>query len=475
MRGRALGAIRRRAWHRPRARLRDSHETFDIPRWPLGWILLAAASVLAGKSFVSAASGPFDLVIATHGRLLPPAGMVVIHPRESGTIRAVNVRDGQEIRQGDVLLRVASTATAETIDRLQRERDEAALDMLRLAAQELGDPRALRAPADAEPGLVERARWLLASRMQAQQAHVTRLRRSIARDRARRAEVLVKIALLETRVLRLSRHVAVEEALVKRHFVSVARLTKVAGEFAIEFDKQAELARQLAETDTQIAVAAGMLGRAAAEFHARTLAERAAATRRFEAASLALERKNRELRDLRAPTNGVVRRIAVLAEGNVVSAAEPLLRILPADVEFEVEALLPNHDIGWIVEGQRVALRLAPFKPGNPMEVDGKVTWTARDPVEDARLGPVYPVRIRIARQSRPDPELVAALAARAETPLTADIRLGARSWLDLLVQTLLRQRAGSGTSAATQRAGTGAAQSAPSLPRTSAMSFQTN
>lgn len=123
-----------------------------------------------------------------------------------------------------------------------------------------------------------------------------------------------------------------------------------------------------------------------------------------------------------------------------MAGAQALLRIVPAVAEFEIEARVPSRTLRWMVEGQRVRLRLAPFEAGDLSSVDGKVAWIAGEAIRDARLGSVHLVRVRIAKQSLSDPARVSALAARTETRLSVEIQLDARSVLDWLTQILLRR-----------------------------------
>jgi hypothetical protein len=146
----------------------------------------------------------------------------------------------------------------------------------------------------------------------------------------------------------------------------------------------------------------------------------------------------RERRDVRAPMDGLVHRVPALAEGDLIAARQPLMRILPADAEIEFEARLSSRSVRWIVEGQWIALRLAPSTRESPVNVEGEVTWVGREAVNDAHAGPIFPVRIRIASQSLADRHLAFALAARAEKRITADIQLGAQSVIDLVTYGLL-------------------------------------
>lgn len=378
MRAQASDEMRRTVRHWPRALFRDAPEIFEIPPWPLGWILLGAFVLVAGKSFVVAELGKLDLEIGIHGRILAPPSLAEIRSFESGVIGAVLVREGQAVRRGDALLEVASPATAARIDRLVRDRREASLDLLRLAAQLRDDPRALNAPPDADPELVERARWKLASEL-ASEWHARPVRVGAPKGKT-----------------------------VRIH-------AEGAG----------------------IAAPSGTLIGAGTKFVSRTRVEHAKAAERIESIDRKLAQAYRTLRVLRAPVDGIVRGVEALADGNAIAAAQTLMTILPADADIEIETRLTTRDMRWIVAGQRIVLQILPANSGYKMQVDGEITWVARDPVADARLGWVHPVRIRIARQSLSDPNI----APRMETPINGDIRLGPLSMIDWLMRSLSRER----------------------------------
>jgi hemolysin D len=64
---------------------------------------------------------------------------------------------------------------------------------------------------------------------------------------------------------------------------------------------------------------------------------------------------------LHAPVAGQVKDLAVHTVGGVVQAAQQLMLIVPAAQPLEVEAWLPNRDIGFIHEGDRVVIKVHTF------------------------------------------------------------------------------------------------------------------
>jgi hemolysin D len=113
-------------------------------------------------------------------------------------------------------------------------------------------------------------------------------------------------------------------------------------------------------------------------------------------------------RKLQAPVAGTVLGLKANTVGGVVTAADTLMTIVP-DVDagsgaIEVEAQLPNKDIGYVVEGQSVAVKLETYTFTRYGTVPGTVRKVGRDSVQ--MQGPdgkpsgelLFPVRIALNR-----------------------------------------------------------------------------
>jgi hemolysin D len=63
--------------------------------------------------------------------------------------------------------------------------------------------------------------------------------------------------------------------------------------------------------------------------------------------------KRSHLQLLQAPEDGIVQQLAVYTLGGVVTAAQPLLELVPLDNHLEIEATLPNRDVGFVRAAKR--------------------------------------------------------------------------------------------------------------------------
>jgi hemolysin D len=180
---------------------------------------------------------------------------------------------------------------------------------------------------------------------------------------------------------------------------------------------------------------------AVAEFKARTSSERADAVKRQNAAEQELVKANQRWtqQTLRAPVDGVVQQLAVTTVGGVVTAAQPLLTLVPEQSLLEIEAQVMNRDIGHLQVGQRVINKIETYDFTRYGFLDGEVLWVGTDAVQDQKLGLVYPVRIRLNQTRTPSAVNGRYGEVTAGMNVTADIRTDERRMIEYLLAPMLR------------------------------------
>ena len=81
---------------------------------------------------------------------------------------------------------------------------------------------------------------------------------------------------------------------------------------------------------------------------------------------------------LTAPVDGTVQQLAVHTVGGVVTPAQTLLAIVPADSQLEIEAMVPNRDIGFVSAGQDAEIKVDTFNFTRYGLLHGKVAASRR-------------------------------------------------------------------------------------------------
>jgi hemolysin D len=88
------------------------------------------------------------------------------------------------------------------------------------------------------------------------------------------------------------------------------------------------------------------------------------------------------LQTLKSPVDGTVQQLAVHTEGGVVTPAEALLQIVPADSHIEIEAMISNKDIGFVHTGQKAEVKVDTFNFTRYGLIHGQVTSVSHDAIQ---------------------------------------------------------------------------------------------
>lgn len=93
--------------------------------------------------------------------------------------------------------------------------------------------------------------------------------------------------------------------------------------------------------------------------------------------------KRRQSMKIANPIDGVVTASAITIIGQVVNPGAKLMRIVPASTELEIEAFLPNKDIGFVTTGQEAVIKIEAFPFTRYGVLHGHVTLVATDAVPE--------------------------------------------------------------------------------------------
>ncbi|MBD2460992.1 HlyD family efflux transporter periplasmic adaptor subunit [Oscillatoria sp. FACHB-1407] len=104
--------------------------------------------------------------------------------------------------------------------------------------------------------------------------------------------------------------------------------------------------------------------------------------------------------ELRAPVNGTVFDLQAKGTGFVANTSEPILKIVPTDA-LVAEVYITNQDIGFVREGMPVDVRIDSFPFSEFGDVKGTVTNIGSDALPPDQINPYYrfPAQITLEQQ----------------------------------------------------------------------------
>ncbi|QHE88058.1 HlyD family type I secretion periplasmic adaptor subunit [Hydrogenophaga sp. BPS33] len=349
--------------------------------------------------------GRIDVVATAQGKIVPSDRTKTVQSFETASIQAIHVTDGQHVKAGDLLIELdATTAQADT-DRLQGERGAAELQVARgqalLAALGTGG----REPVMQRPAGVDGARHLEAQRLLSGQyaEFAARLSRIVADTARREAELRSTqeiVRKLEQTVPMAQQRARDYQNLMAQNFVSRHGFMEHEQH---RIEQEADLAAQrsrLREIEASLGEVRGQRQALIAETRRGTLDSITEGQQQLDA--LAQEWKKADVRGrlmrITAPVDGTVQQLAVHTQGGVVTAAQPLMLIVPSDDPLEVEAFFENKDIGFVRAGQRAEVKVETFPFTKYGTIDAAVSTVSHDAINDERRGLIYVSRVRMAK-----------------------------------------------------------------------------
>ncbi|WCL54659.1 HlyD family type I secretion periplasmic adaptor subunit [Gimibacter soli] len=400
--------------------------------------LTIAVRVMAGLVAVFllwASLSTFAEKAVAPGEVLPSMLTLPVQTKDGGIVSDVMVQEGEEVKIGQVLMRLTDTELQARYDG-QRAR-VAALAMSRerqLALAEGRDPRFDRWSQDF-PGLVADARQAYEAAKATQDARIGAAHAVTLTREAEVAGYTEEVAALGIQVRALKESLEMRQALLKRGTGSRGSVLDAETEYGRE-------AGELAARKTSLARAEAGLIEARSNEAATTEGLRRDALEAAASAGTELAIAEDSLRDLtarverlsvRASLNGRVNGLVATRAGAVVAPGTTLLTLVPSHDVLVAEVKVSTRDVGHIKQGMPVLIRVDSYKYGRYGGIDGRVDRVSPDTF-DAPDGSVY-YKARVVLEKNyvgTDP------ASNQIVPgmtVTADIQTGEKSLMGYLIR----------------------------------------
>ena len=145
------------------------------------------------------------------------------------------------------------------------------------------------------------------------------------------------------------------------------------------------------------------------------------------------------MRLLTAPVAGRVQDLAISTVGGVVTDAQQLMAIVPADESLSVEVFLENKDIGFVHEGMDAEIKVHTFPFTKYGVIEGQVMTVSNDAVVDEQRGLIYRMQVEMNKRTMDvNGRLVNLMPGMM---VTAEVRTGTRRIIDYFLAPLMVYR----------------------------------
>ncbi|NTG84520.1 HlyD family type I secretion periplasmic adaptor subunit [Rhizobium rhizogenes] len=376
-------------------------EILETPASPIRTAFIWFICALAFGTLLWSYLGTFDIVSAAQGKIQPAGRVKVVQSLEVGKTKAVPVVNGSRVKAGEVLVELDDTELKADEDglaiNLQAFRGEIVRREAVLATvaewrkQGIWDslrqmPDALLTFAEGTPASVrKREQSIYTADLSQLSANLNNLAAQRAQQQATIDRLGATITAQRILVATLKERVTMRSSLVDEDAGSRSGVIDALETSQKEEATLAEDIGQLAEAQASYAVATSDGEKTAEAFVADNVEKAGDASRQADGLEQQLlkARKRRESMIITSPIDGTVQASAISTVGQVVNEGAELMRVVPDNSLLEIEAYLPNSDIGFVSVGQPAVIKMEAFPFTRYGVINGHVMEVATDAIPE--------------------------------------------------------------------------------------------
>ncbi|WP_350333179.1 HlyD family type I secretion periplasmic adaptor subunit [Coralliovum pocilloporae] len=412
----------------------------------LVWAAVLIVTLFGGIGAWAALTEISGAVVAS-GVVVVETNTKQVQHQEGGIVRTIQVRNGDAVKAGDLLIRLDDTVTRANLSVITQQLDELSAQEARLIAEQSGadgitfpdqissnaDARALRLIRDSQSQLLEARRKSLSGRKTQLREQITQFEKQIDGLTAQRDAKAKEIKLIREELVDL-------EKLLAQELVSSTRVTALKRDEARLEGEHGGFIAQIAQTREGISERSIQILQIEEEARAdvlQQLQETRSRIAQLQEQRIAAEDQLTRV-DIRAPRSGFVHNLSIHTIGGVIGPAETVMVIVPREDLLVVEAQVQPVDIDQLTAEQQATIRLPSFDQRTTPELKATLKTVSADLTQDQVSGLSY----YLVRLTIPDEELAKLNGKRLipGMPVEAFLKTEDRTVLSYIVKPITDQ-----------------------------------
>jgi membrane fusion protein, type I secretion system len=354
----------------------------------LNLIGLAIIVLLVGGVGGWAATSHLAGAVIAPGTIVVESSVKKVQHPTGGVVGEILFKEGSEVEDGQVVLRLDDTITKSTLGVVRSQLDELMAREARLLAEredadsivfpkqltDRGDDTSATTALSGEQKLFE-------SRKSARIGQRSQLRERVAQLNEEIRGLSAQLAAKESELALIGTELSGVTELYRKNLVSISRYTqlqrdetRLQGERGQLIADTARARGKISETELQIIQVDQDFRTDVLKDLREAQGKIAELKERFTAAEDQLKRV-----DLRAPQAGIVHQLAVHTVGGVIANGETLMQIVPRADELVVEAKVAPNDIDQVAVGARAVVRIMAGNQRTQPEIIGVLIRVSAD------------------------------------------------------------------------------------------------
>ncbi len=413
---------------------------FMLHQEPLRARILVKSILIALALFVMwTAVALVDEITKGEGKVIPSSQIQVLQSLDGGIVVEINVKEGQIVDAGQVLLRVDPTRFESSVRENRSQYLALTTKAARLRALAEGlpfvpppevvveDPKTIQD----EQRLYETARSNVEAQISIARQQLIQRQQELSEMRSKREQASQAYDLT-------AKELSVTKPLISSGAVSEVELLRLERDTARFRGERDMAAAQILRSQAAMSEASRKIEEV--ELNARNevrkeLADTMAKLNAFSEGGVALADKVKHA-SVRSPVKGTVKRLMVNTVGGVVQPGRDLVEVVPLDDALILEAKVAPKDIAFLRPGQPVMVKFTAYDFSTYGGLEAKLEHIGADSITDERGNTFFLVRVRTAKSS-----LGANLPIIPGMVAEVDIVTGKKSILEYLLKPVLRAK----------------------------------
>ncbi len=339
-------------------------EIIERPAHKAGTVIIVGVFTLLIAVIIWACISKLDVVITSSGSMQPIGNLNVVQSYSGGTVKSINVAEGEYVEQGTVLIELDTKVLEIDVNQLNSQKE------ILEAQQEIYTK--IRDGKDVSTVKVTDYETELQPYIQAILDSDTTYKNTLSNLEKEKSNAglnhqIAQIQLEEYQANGTRRQREMQELVVQQH--ANAR-------------EQTDL--QISDTKTQYS----------AQINSQ-LSQISSQLDEIEA-SLEKYRLSKEYQNITAPVSGYVNSISVNTLGETVTSAQDMVTIVPDNTPVEMVCYVKNMDIADVEIGMETEIKLEAYSYNKYGTVKGTVKYISPSAFSSEQMGSVYLVKIEV-------------------------------------------------------------------------------
>ncbi len=410
----------------------------------MGWMIVLLG---VGGFLLWALLAPLDKGVPLSGTVASETNRQAVQHLAGGTVQQLLVRDGDVVRQGQVLVRMNPVTAQSAVEVTETQYLTALAHVARLEAERDG----LKKIAFPEELLKRRSEPRVAEMMSLQEQLLLSRQGSLQNELGGLDESIAGLK-LQVAGLQESRDSKKEQVAILKE--QLAGMRDLAKEGYVARNRLLDLERTYAQLGGAISEDIGNIGRAQRQvaelslrraqrlqdYQKEVRTQLSDYRKEADAHAARLEAQRFELGnvEVKAPASGTVVNLAVFTNGGVVPPGFKLMEIVPSGAPLIVDGQLPTNLVDKVRPGLPVELLFSAFNTNKTPHIEGELTHISADRSVDERTGfPYYKVHVKVT------PEGARKIAQhkmdiRPGMPVELFVKTGERTMMNYLLKPII-------------------------------------